>query len=158
MIYGRDITVKSLKYDNSVRKSWSARLVENVEDSLVLEGTFHNDVEHGELGRIEKGTVSVEYYCLSGWYSIFRFLTPHGKLRNYYCNVNMPPILEGSTLSYVDLDLDVVVWPDGKYKVLDIEEFEENSSLFAYPASVKQRALQALDELIELASRRKLPG
>ena len=153
-----EVTVSSLTYDNSVRKSWSARIMEQAGERLVLEGIFENEIEHPDLGRIEAGTVSIEYYWLARWYSIFRFLTPDGTLRNYYCNVNMPPVFEGSKLSYVDLDLDLVVWPGGNYSVLDREEFEENANVFSYPASVKENALRALEELIGMVQSNNLPA
>jgi uncharacterized protein len=152
------ITVYSLKYDKSIRKSWSAYLIQNLGDLLVLEGIFESDIEHPELGRIEAGTISIEYYWQDRWYSIFRFLGSDRQLRNYYCNLNMPPVFDGSTLSYVDLDLDVAVWPDGRYSVLDAEEFEENSRAFSYPRSVRDQVFKTLKELITLIEEKRLPS
>ena len=151
------VTVKSLKYDNSVQRTWSASLIENSGDMLVLEGVFDRDIVHSDLGHIEAGTVSIEYFWLNRWYSIFQFLGPNRQLRNYYCNVNMPPVFSRSTLSFVDLDLDVVVWPDNRYSVLDEAEFEENALSFAYPQHVRERAIIALDELIALIESGSLP-
>jgi protein associated with RNAse G/E len=126
-------------------------------DRLVFEGTFDRSVEHKDLGHIEKGTISVEHYWLGGWYSIFRFHRPDRTIRNYYCNVNMPPSFVGSTLDYVDLDLDIVAWPDGSYSILDVDEFEENARRFSYPESVRDRARMALEELVGLIESKDLP-
>ncbi len=155
---GRTVTVNSLKYDNSIRRTWSAQIKQETEDRLVLEGSFETDVEHHDLGLISAGTISVETYWFTRWYSIFRFLTPDGGLRNYYCNVNMPPVFSGSTLSYIDLDLDVVVWPNGRHSILDAAEFEENARLFSYPEEVRNGASTALEELIELIENGGLPN
>ena len=64
-----------------------------------------------------------------------------------------PPSFDGSTLAYVDLDIDMLVESDFSYRVLDVEDFEA----YAYPADVKQRALQALVELISLVETRSFP-
>ena len=125
---------------------------------LTLEGVFDADVEHGDLGNIRAGTLSVEYYWLDRWYNIFRFHEPDGTLRNYYCNVNMPPVLTGGTLDYVDLDIDVLVWPDGRREVLDREEFEANAKAFDYPRTVRSAAENALSELIAMIDGGKLPA
>ena len=152
------VTVNSLNYDNSVRKSWSATLVTNSDDRLVLEGVFDRDVVHPDLGLIESGTLSTEYFWFDRWYSIFKFLEPDRALRNYYCNVNMPPDFSGSTLNFVDLDLDVVVWPDNGFSVLDATEFKENARKFAYPEIIMKRTHSALEELITLIENGDLPS
>ncbi len=151
------VTINSRKYDQSIRRSWNAKLIECVGSMLVLAGEFDRDVEHTDLGVIPRGTVSHEYYWLDRWYNIFRFLTPDGNLRNYYCNVNMPPRFENGILDYVDLDIDVLVWPDGSHNVLDMDEFEKNAALFPYPADVRTNAVDTLAELISNKDGRKFP-
>jgi protein associated with RNAse G/E len=101
--------------------------------------------------------VSIEYYWLDRWYNVFRFMEPSGGLRNYYCNVNIPPTYDGRVLSFVDLDLDIVVAPDLSYRILDEDEFEANALRYEYPAAVQERAHQAVAELRELIEAREFP-
>ena len=143
------IVVKNL--DGSIRKTWNCRLLEQRGTLLTFVGEFLEDVSHVELGLIRKGTVSYEVYWLDRWYNIFRFHEPDGSLRNYYCNVNMPPVYGGGILEYIDLDLDVLVWPDGRYEVLDRDEFDANSLRFKYSAEINGKAESALLELIKMA-------
>jgi protein associated with RNAse G/E len=124
---------------------------------LILDAQFDQDIEHELLGTISSGTLSTEYYWLDRWYNIFRFSEPTRKLRNFYCNINSPPIFDGRVLSYVDLDIDVLVNPDFSYQILDLEDFEQNSKLFGYPAEVQSRALGAVEELIDLIGARSFP-
>jgi len=90
-------------------------------------------------------------------YNIFRFHEPDGSFRNYYCNVAKPFTLDGGTLEFVDLDIDVVVWPDGRVEVLDRDDFEENSVKFGYPNDVIEKAEAALIELLSLIDTGSLP-
>ncbi|MGI8813456.1 MAG: DUF402 domain-containing protein [Pyrinomonadaceae bacterium] len=143
------IVVKN--FDGSVRKTWKCKLLEQTCTLVTFVGEFFEDVSHAELGLIRQGTLSYEYYWLGRWYNVFRFCEPDGSLRNYYCNVNMPPIYDGNMLEYVDLDLDLLVWPDGSYQVLDRDEFEANSLRFEYPFEVRANAESALVELIQMA-------
>ena len=93
----------------------------------MLDAEFDADVSHHLLGEIKRGTRLIEYYWLDRWYNVFRFLSDNGSTRLYYCNVNRLPSFDGHVLTYVDLDIDVIVQPDFSYDVLDIAEFEANS-------------------------------
>lgn len=151
------ITVKSRKYDGTVRRSWNCELLEQTGSRLVFVGTFDRDVSHPDLGRINKGTVSYEYYWLDRWYNIFRFHEPSGTLRNFYCNINMPPQFSDGTLDYVDLDIDILVWPDYDYVVLDRDEYEQNAKTFGYPPEIDVKVQEALAQVLELIKTRNLP-
>jgi protein associated with RNAse G/E len=149
--------INSRKYDGSIRRSWSCEMVRLDHDLLVFEGIFDVDVDHKELGFIKSGTVSHEYYWLGRWYNVFRFMSPDGSFRNYYCNINLPPTLSDNVLDYVDLDIDIVVWPDKTYQVLDLDEFETHARDMPYPADVRAGAFKALDELMEMIETGSLP-
>ena len=151
------VTVESRKYDGSLGRSWSARLVRREGPLVVLDGTFSEEVRHPLLGTIQSGTRSVEFYWEDRWYSVFRFHEPGGRLRNFYCNVNTPARFDGHVLGYVDLDIDVLVWPDFTLSVLDVEEFEEHAARYGYPEAVVRGARAALDELLGLIGQRRFP-
>jgi protein associated with RNAse G/E len=150
-------TINSRRFDGSIRRSWSCKLIERDEPRLVFVGVFEFDVEHAELGSISRGTISYEYYWLDRWYNVFAFFEPDGHFRNYYCNINMPPALKDTELNYIDLDLDVVVWPDGSIVTLDRDEYESNAGLYNYPPEVRTRSESALQEVLQLANKRLLP-
>ena len=144
---GELFTVNSRKYDFSLRRSWKARLIERSNKLLLLEGFFDAEVQHPDLGTIAQGTRSVESFFLDHWYNYFVFYEPTGKLRNYYINLSMPPRISENVVDYVDLDIDVIIWPNRELKILDIEEFEENSRLYNYPDEVVSRVLELKDQI-----------
>ena len=153
----RQITVNSCKYDGSAHRSWTAELIELSGPLLVLDGVFDTDINHSSLGLIKRGTRSIEYYWLDRWYNVFRFVEMDGTLRNYYCNVNIPPAFDGDTLSYIDLDLDMLVATNLKYVLLDEDEFEINAARFNYTPEVKINAKGAVNELISLIEKKEFP-
>ena len=147
-----------MNYDGTLRKSWDCRLIGENGPQLVFVGEFEHDISHPALGLIKRGTISYEYYWLNRWLNIFRFHEPSGELRNYYCNVNMPPTFVGGVLEYVDLDLDLLVWPDLTYSVLDREEFRSNAEIYGYSDEVRSQAETALAELVAMAESGALPS
>ncbi len=153
----RQITINSRKYDGHIRRTWPGGLISQSEELLVVVGRFREEVQHDDLGLIKEGTVSFEHFWFDRWYNIFRFHEPDGRLRNYYCNITMPPTFADDVIDYVDLDLDVIVWPEFRYEILDRDDFEENAVKYGYPEEIKQRIEMALAELISLIEKREFP-
>jgi protein associated with RNAse G/E len=124
---------------------------------LVLDGEFDSEIEHDLLGTIPSGTHSLEYYWLDRWYNVFRFSQPNGELRNYYCNINMPPKFTNGILSYIDLDLDILVAPDFSYQILDVEDFERNARSYSYSIEMQANVRRAVNELTGMIQTRQFP-
>ena len=154
---GQSIIVRACKYDGTEHRRWHARLAARSGDLLTLYARFEEEIRHNLLGTIEPGTLSVEYYWLDRWYNVFRFHLPTGELRNYYCNVNAPPTFDGHVLSYVDLDIDILVAPDLSFRIVDEDEFEANAAHYNYPSEVRESARAALAELVALIESRRFP-
>ena len=157
MDLSQQIEVRVFKCDGAEHRRWKGKPVKLDGSLLVLEAEFDVDVSHELLGAIPRGTKTIEYYWLDRWYNVFRFLKPDGSTWMWYCNINTVPTLEGNELSYVDLDIDVLVQPDGGYRVLDLDEFEMYVKAFEYADDMKSHALIELDELIWMINERQFP-
>ena len=153
----RAITVRTYKYDGSEHRHWRAQVSRQAGSLIVLDAKFEEEIRHPILGTVARETSSIEYYWLDRWYNVFRFVEPTGELRNFYCNVNVPPVLQNDVLSYIDLDMDVLVAPDFSYSVLDEDEFVANAARFNYPREVLDKSESALKELISLIEERAFP-
>jgi protein associated with RNAse G/E len=153
----QEIIVRACKYDGTEHRRWPARITKAADNLLILDAEFTEDIHHQLLGTVERGTTSIEYYWFDRWYNIFRFLKPTGELRSFYCNVNIPPTFEGQVLSYIDLDIDILVAPDLTYQIVDEDEFDINAARYDYPLNVRECAYQALTELVSLIEKRDFP-
>ena len=152
-----EIVVHSCKHDGRVNRSWPARVIRREGAVIVLEGVFAEEVRHPLIGLIEAGTLSTEVFWTDRWYSVFRFQSPGGRLLKFYCNINTPPRLEAGVLSYIDLDVDVLVEPDFSYVVLDEEEFERHADIYGYPTLYRTRVREAVGEILSLVESREFP-
>lgn len=153
----RIVKVEALKYDGTVHRAWSCNLIDENEDLWELVGVFETEINHPLLGIIRPGTVSHEYYWKNRWFNVFRFHEPTGELRNFYCNVNQPPILKNNFLRYIDLDIDILVAPDLNFQIVDLDEFEENAAKFNYPAEIVAKSQNSLSELVEMIRGKRFP-
>jgi len=152
-----ELVVKVLKYDGTEHRQWRARLASREGELVVLAAAFAEEVQHNILGFIAAGTISTEYYWLNRWYNVFRFSEPNGQLLSYYCNVNLPPQLQPDSLSYVDLDIDILVQPNLTFQILDTEDFEANIVRYGYTLEVQDGVQKATNELVELIKARSFP-
>jgi protein associated with RNAse G/E len=140
--------VTVIKLDIHGQETWRYRgeVLEYYPDQVILEAFFdRRDMDlHGMP--LLKGDRFVETYYQQRWYNIFEIhdrLDDH--LRGWYCNVTYPPTIGQNVIQYIDLALDLLVFPDGRQIVLDEDEFE---SLELSPDD-RKNARQALDELRE---------
>jgi protein associated with RNAse G/E len=157
MTVSKSIQVRVIKYDGTEHRRWNACLSRRQDSLLVLDAEFEFDVQHQLIGDIQRGTRTIEYYWLDRWYNVFRFLNQDGRTRLFYCNVNMPPAFAEGTLSYVDLDIDILVQPDLSYQVLDLDEFEKHAELFGYDDETRRQAHSAVADLIAMIEMRQFP-
>jgi protein associated with RNAse G/E len=116
--------------------------------SLTLEAHYDHEEEdfHGlTLGR---GDRFVETHYSDRWYNVFAVFDANtDQLKGWYCNIVRPATLERGHVWSVDLALDLVVLPDGKWTVLDEDEF---AALKMAPGE-RFQALQALERLQQQA-------
>jgi len=152
-----EVFVHSCKHDGRVHRRWPARVVRREGPLVVLDAVFGEEVRHPLIGTIEAGTRSTEFFWTDRWYSVFRFRSPAGRLLRFYCNINTPARLAGGVLSFVDLDVDVLVEPDYSYAVLDEDEFDLHAELYRYPEDYRDHVRRALDELLSLIDARQFP-
>ena len=151
------VIINSRKFDGKVHRTWQANLIERRDPLLIFLGKFKEEVKHTNLGVIRRDTISYEYYWLNRWYNIFQFHEPDGELRNFYCNISEPPKLEKNILNYVDFEIDILVWKDLSYEILDIEEFDENKRKFNYPSKIIKKVYQSVSEIESLIENRRFP-
>ncbi len=151
------ITINSRKFDGEIHRSWKAELIDETDELYIFVGVFDLEVKHSKLGVIRRNTLSYEFYWKNKWFNIFRFHEPEGNLRNFYCNINQPPELKNRILDYIDLDIDVLVWQDFSFEILDTDEFEENILKYKYSERLQKKVHKSLAEIIELIENKNFP-
>jgi uncharacterized protein len=140
------MTLNVLKLDVNGRETWRypAKILRQDGSSVTIEAFFNRpDLDfHGIL--FGQGDRFIETYYSDRWYNIFEIhAREDDRLRGWYCNVTRPAAITPEAISYVDLALDLLVYPDGKQLVLDEDEF----AALQISDEEKQRARHALAEL-----------
>ncbi len=157
----RAFWVESRSYDNVLRGSWQAYELD-AETQLsdeplptLANGCIRLWLPAGTAMRWVTRTRPLPYNCVQyfwpeRWYMLSAFYDGL-KLRHTYAPVIMPPTIEPGRLSYVDLDLTLLVKPDLSYEVLTQAEFDQMADLLGYSEETRISALMALRTLTNSA-------
>lgn len=99
-------------------------VIERSGNRIVLQAFFdRQDVDLNGLV-LARGDRFLETYYTDRWYNEFEIhAREDDHLRGWYCNITFPAEISENTLSYIDLALDLLVFPDGRQIVLDEDEF-----------------------------------
>ena len=87
------------------------------------------------------------YFFKERWYNVIAQIKKDGIY--YYCNIASPFILEENTIKYIDYDLDLRIFPNGEYKILDRLEYQYHKKIMEYSDELDIVVRRGLDELIE---------
>jgi predicted RNA-binding protein associated with RNAse of E/G family len=143
------VSVHKLNIDGQTTWEYSGKITEIGKDYLTLEAYFDQpDTEfHGMfLGR---GDRFLETYFTNRWYNIFEIhARDNDHIRGWYCNIGCPVSINGDTISYIDLALDLLIFPNGRQIVLDEEEF----NTLNISQEMQQRSFRELEDLKKLFS------
>jgi predicted RNA-binding protein associated with RNAse of E/G family len=140
----KEIVVSKRNEHNLETWRYRAYLLEHKNGCIVLEATFDRDDINLQGMLLAKGDRFIETYYTNRWYNIFEIhAREDGQLRGWYCNIGKPAEFDGQVLSYIDLALDLLVFPDGRQVILDEDEFAE----LEITDQERKRALEAMEEL-----------
>lgn len=152
------LTVAPRRYDGSPKFRYPVDGLELGPPRWVVHGRFGPEIgPHSARLGFYPGDHTIETYHAGRWSNVYAVFSPGGELRGYYCNLATPARCEGDEITYVDLDLDLLVRPDGVHLVLDQEEYEERIIRFGYPAELQASVGAALAELVAAIEERAPP-
>jgi uncharacterized protein len=148
---GRPIRILSTKYDGSQHYDYRGRLVDEAPGVLrVVTEVGTPFVSY--RAESEMRSSMTQLFFTDHWFNVFHNHRPIGRQGMLsYANVGTPVRLEGDTLHWVDLDLDVIQTQERGLYVDDEDEFEEHQRQMAYPDEIIRRAVEAKDHLLHLA-------
>jgi uncharacterized protein len=158
---GDMVQVRKLDYGTGhVALSWPATFVDGTDHVLIVRAPFVL-VSRREVivdgVPFHTGDIFTEYYYPGRWYNVFHVAEPTGLHKGWYCNVTCPLQIEPDGISYVDLALDLFAHPNGRYTILDEDEFDVAARTLFQPDEVIH-AQEALAELIRHAADGQLPS
>ncbi|MBX3065961.1 MAG: DUF402 domain-containing protein [Anaerolineae bacterium] len=150
--------VVTFKFDRRVHYTFPATLTSRNDTVIRANYPIGTVIQHHTRGLEFIENYNTDLWAWTDrWYNVFVNTYADGSLYGFYCNIAMPAELHDSELRWIDLDLDVRIFADGRYEILDEDEFEEHRLKYGYPKDVQEKAQSAVQEILDLARRRQEP-
>jgi predicted RNA-binding protein associated with RNAse of E/G family len=135
-----------IKLDTNRQETWryTGTVLHQNTEKITIEAFFNRSDTplHGIL--LREGDRFLETFFFNRWYNIFAMYDRvEGNLKGWYCNITFPAELTGGEISYVDLALDLLVFPNGRQLELDYDEF----NALDLPLNTQEQAVSALQDL-----------
>jgi len=152
---GDKLEIHCYKHNGKIdRISGEAIVLDVTDDYLVCANNKVKITENDGRSHRTKETAILFFYK-DEWFNILAQLKKYGLF--YYCNIASPYVLDGNIIKYIDYDLDLRVFPDGAFKILDRGEYKYHKAKMNYPDEIDKIVKDDLSNLISLAREKQNP-
>lgn len=151
---GDKLQIQCYKHDGRVHRAWNEAVVLDFKKDYIVFGNNKTQVTEEEGNTWRTKEPAIVYFFKDKWFNVISQLKKDGIY--YYCNIATPFIIEDGTIKYIDYDLDLRVFPDGSFKVLDRGEYKYHKSLMNYSDTLDRVLKSELTSLIEMVRKKEL--
>ena len=146
--------IHSYKHDGTLHRAWNEAVLLDICDDYLVFGNDRTIVTESDGRTWKTKETAVLYFFKNRWFNIIGQNKEDGIY--YYCNMASPYIIEDNTIKYIDYDLDLRVFADKSYKVLDRGEYQYHRKKMEYPEDIDTILKKELKSLIELSKKEEL--
>lgn len=118
---------KIISYDHKHQeyKTWDASIVESNDAYIITKNIvpFKISYSTGKEKQFPIQTFITHFY--KEWFNIITVYDLKGVFQHWYVNITTPITFKDNTVSYNDLLLDLRVYPDYTWDILDQDEYDE---------------------------------
>lgn len=143
------------KHNGKAYQASEKTIVLDDTDEYVVCGNYMIDVTEPNGNSYKTHELAIIFFYKHDWFNCIAQLKERGLY--YYCNIATPYVIDENVIKYIDYDLDLRVYPDGGYKILDRSEYEYHKKKMKYPKEIDIIVNKELKKLIELKKLGKGP-
>lgn len=151
---GDKLQIQCYKHNGKIHRSWDEAIVLDIKKDYIVFGNSKTNVIESEGSYWRTKEPAIMYFFKDRWYNIIAQLKKDGIY--YYCNIATPFVIEQNTIKYIDYDLDLRIFPNGSYKILDRLEYKYHKRIMKYSKDLDVVINSALSELIDFYKSKNL--
>ncbi len=152
---GDILKIHKYKHDGQIDRSWNEATYLDEDNDYMIFANYKSLVieKDGRTWRTKEPAIM--YFSKKNWFNIIGQIKKSGIY--YYCNIASPYIIEDDTIKYIDYDLDLRVFPDGSFKILDRGEYQYHKKKMNYSEQLDKILKSELTNLINKARNKEYP-
>ena len=152
---GENFTIHCYKHNGEIHRSWDEAVVLGIHKDYLVFGNKKAKVNNSDGKIWYTKEPAIIFYYKNKWYNIICQFKTNGIY--YYCNIASPTIIEGKVIKYIDYDLDLRVFPNGSFKILDRMEYKYHKKQMHYSNRLDFILKYELGNLIDMVRVREMP-
>ena len=122
---GSNIQIHSYKHNGSLHRIWEDTIVLKGTSKVVIGGNDRIIVKESDGRNWRTREPAICYFDSETWFNTIGMIRSDGIY--YYCNLGTPFTWDDEAVKYIDYDLDIKVFPDMTFKLLDEDELRRTA-------------------------------
>ncbi|MCM3598466.1 DUF402 domain-containing protein [Metabacillus idriensis] len=152
---GDNIQIHSYKHDGHIHRIWDETTVLKASQHCIIGGNDRTVVTESDGRTWITREPAICYFHTKYWFNVIGMIREDGIY--YYCNISSPFAWDDEALKYIDYDLDVKIFPDMTYIILDEDEYEYHRKKMNYPDVIDLILKSNLEKLLRWIRQKKGP-
>ncbi len=152
---GDSLMIHCYKHNGEIYKTWDEAIVLDITKEYLVLGNNNVLVTKKDGRTWHTKEPAIMFFYFSNWFNVIAQFKKVGLF--YYCNIASPFVLDNRVVKYIDYDLDLRIFPDGAYQVLDKNEYNYHRKLMKYSQDINYIVKSELSNLIEMKKNRVGP-
>ena len=152
---GDIIQIHSYKHNGCIHRVWEETTVLKGSQNCIIGGNDRKTVTEADGRTWITREPAICYFHARHWFNVIGMIRGDGIY--YYCNISSPFVWDNEALKYIDYDLDIKVFPDMTYTLLDEDEYERHKKSMKYPQVIDRILKNNVNKLIYWIRGRKGP-
>ena len=143
------------KHNGEIHKCWEESVYLTSTEEYNIFANYKTKVTEFD-GRVWKTKEpAIVFFSKTNWFHIIGQIKKDGIY--YYCDMASPHVIENNVIKYIDYDLDLRVFPDGSFKVLDRGEYQYHKKIMNYSKEIDKILRDELTNLINKVRNKEYP-
>ena len=143
------------KHNGKIHRTWDEARIIDVTDDYIVCGNYKTKVTESDGQTHRTKEPAIMFFYRKRWFNIIAQLKKYGLF--YYCNIASPYVLDGKIIKYIDYDLDLRIFPDNTFKVLDKNEYKYHKMTMKYSDEIDIIVQDSLNRLIKMKENNEPP-
>ena len=127
---GDVVKIIAYKHDGSIHRIWHKNVVLEADEQVLILANNRTLVTESDGRTWVTKEIALVYFHNECWFNIICMFREDGV--HYYSNLSSPFAYDVDGVKYIDYDLDIKKYPDGKYFLLDEDEYNQNKARYKY--------------------------
>ena len=145
---GERLFIHCYKHDGTLHRIWDEATILYEDEEILVCANNKTLVTECDGHSHRTNEPAILFFYKKHWFNIIGQLKEYGLF--YYCNIASPYLIDDGIIKYIDYDLDLRVFPDGGYRILDRNEYHYHKKLMNYPEIIDEIIKKELNKLIEM--------